>query len=331
MRHSYPWEQVEAVITGDDDGKFDVLRTPSKIRVNGGLRFPSGVGPFGVKNVDMTDYAWGQLCDRLDVPTQFWRTIKGRTPSLADQLIEDVLKAADSERKLLFRGKGSTIRGVLSETYSPIDNAKVADIVHNATRGADARVVGMNVSDHHFFLKVLFDDVDVQDASTPESGLRGGFIVRNSEVGFSHLRAVPFVWREVCSNGMIASHGLGGGRKAIRHAHLSDAAAARMLERQIALAMREGGSLLKLFLGHREKRVKSPKNVIDLFAARAKLTTAARRDVKRAFKAEPEYNQFGIINAFTRAAQAQPPAARLAMEAFAGNLLVNEDIWAAAA
>ncbi len=79
--------------------------------------------------------------------------------------------------------------------------------------------------------------------------------------------------------------------------------------------------MLSVFLKTREVEVVDPLEVIRKIAEERKLSQKFSDEVVSGYLAEPEANWFGVINAFTRAAQGLAPLQRIEMERFAGRLL----------
>jgi hypothetical protein len=79
--------------------------------------------------------------------------------------------------------------------------------------------------------------------------------------------------------------------------------------------------ILDAFLKAKDDPIRDPLAVIRKIAEERKLTQKLADEVVARYVAEPEPNRFGIINAFTGAAQTLAPLQRIDMERFAGRLL----------
>jgi hypothetical protein len=163
------------------------------------------------------------------------------------------------------------------------------------------------------FLKIVSEDIrDV------EAGLRGGVMIGNSEVGMGSVQVYPFVFRKPCTNDLIVSQ-----EKSFRHAHIH--LTAQELTRRMAEAIGEGfrvaSSVLDKFLKAREVKVVDPVEVIRGIAKERQLSQKFADQVVSGYLLEPEPNWFGVINAFTNAAQKLAPLQRIDMERFAGTLI----------
>ena len=97
------------------------------------------------------------------------------------------------------------------------------------------------------------------------------------------------------------------------------------MTRRMAQALTEGFSLassvLTAFLKTREQPIADPVEKIRKIAEARKFSQKLTDEVVSSYLIEPEPNQFGLINAFTNAAQKLGPLQRIDMERFAGTLL----------
>jgi hypothetical protein len=78
---------------------------------------------------------------------------------------------------------------------------------------------------------------------------------------------------------------------------------------------------LDAFLKTREVKVVEPLEVIRKIAEERQLSQKLTDEVVSSYLGEPEPSRFGVINAFTNAAQKLGPLQRIEMERFAGTLL----------
>jgi hypothetical protein len=89
----------------------------------------------------------------------------------------------------------------------------------------------------------------------------------------------------------------------------------------ISIAFKVAASLLDRFLKAREEVMVDPVETIRQLAENRKMSQKFGDEVASSYAAEPEATRFGVINAFTRAAQKLGPLQRIEVERFAGTLL----------
>ena len=97
------------------------------------------------------------------------------------------------------------------------------------------------------------------------------------------------------------------------------------MTRRMAEAVNEGfsvaSSVLNAFLRTREEPIPDPVETMRKIAKARKFSQKLTDEVVSSYLIEPESNRFGLINAFTNAAQKLGPLQRIEMERFAGTLL----------
>ena len=97
------------------------------------------------------------------------------------------------------------------------------------------------------------------------------------------------------------------------------------MTRRMAEAVSEGfrlaSSLLNAFLKTREEPIEDPVDAIRKIAETRQFSQKLTDEVVSSYLVEPEPNRFGVISAFTNAAQKLGPLQRIEMERFAGTLM----------
>ena len=86
---------------------------------------------------------------------------------------------------------------------------------------------------------------------------------------------------------------------------------------------RVASSVLDIFLKAREEPIADPLETIRKIAEARQFSQKLTDEVTSSFLIEAEANRFGLINAFTHAAQQLGPLQRIEMERFAGTLVGN--------
>ena len=89
----------------------------------------------------------------------------------------------------------------------------------------------------------------------------------------------------------------------------------------ISIAFKVAACLLDRFLKAREELMVDPVEAIRSLAQERKMSQKFADGVASSYSAEPEPTRFGVINAFTRAAQKLGSFERIEMERFARTLL----------
>jgi hypothetical protein len=303
------WNEVAASIIDDDRGKWDRKLPAASLSIgqNGQLVTMNG-GP-APQSYALSELATGQLCERLGIPAPYYR----RLPSEMKATVANFDLQRMSERPFLLRGKGTHVRAVLSGEYVAYNNSAIAETVESLLRSEGLQIKSFVLEETNCFLKIVSDEL-LESAS----GLKAGIMIGNSEVGMGSVSVEPFVFRKACTNDLIVTQ-----EKAFRHAHIHFTP--RELTRRIAEAIGDGflvaSQILDAFLRTRNDRFPDPLAIIRKIAAQRHMSQKLTDEVVARYAAEPEPNRFGVINAFTAAAQTLAPLQRIETERFAGSLL----------
>jgi hypothetical protein len=292
------WKSVAEKIVQDDQNKWDRRMLAEELEVADG----ADMTPF-------SDLALTQFCAKMDIPVRYYRRLPDNLKIVLGNHELERLKGTS----FLIRGKGDWIRAFLSADYVAYNNSGIAETVEGLLSKGNVTVKDFVLEETNMFLKIISNEIwDV------ESGLKAGILIGNSEVGMGSVSVEPFVFRKPCTNDLIVSR-----EKSFRHAHIH--LTAHELTRRMAEAVSDGfrvaSSLLEVFLKAREVKVVDPLKVIRKIAEERQFSQKLTDQVVSGYLAEAEPNWFGVINAFTNAAQKLGPLQRIEMERFAGTLL----------
>src|SRR5262245_53230743 len=129
-------------------------------------------------------------------------------------------------------------------------------------------------------------------------------MIGNSEVGMGSVSVEPFVFRKPCTNDLIVSQ-----ERSFRHAHIH--LTAYELTRRMAESVSQGfqiaSSIMDAFLKTREEPIVDPLETIRKIAEARQFSQKLTDEVVSSYLVEPEANRFGLINAFSNAAQKLGP------------------------
>ncbi len=180
-------------------------------------------------------------------------------------------------------------------------------------KGANVSVKSFVLEETHLFLKIISDEI--VDSAT---GLKAGIMIGNSEVGLGSISVEPFLYRKACTNDLVVTQ-----EKSFRHAHihLTVSELRNRMADAISNAFKVAATVLDTFLLTRGELVADPVETIRQLAEGRKMSQKFVDEVVSSYAAEPEPTRFGVINAFTRAAQKLGPLQRIEAERFAGTLI----------
>lgn len=256
-----------------------------------------------------SDHAMSQFCAKLDIPIRYFRRLPDEMKIIVGNYDLRRLKGTS----FLVRRKGDWIRAFLSAEYVVYNNCEIAQTAESLLRNGALSVKSFVLEETHMFLKIVSEDIrDI------ESGLKAGIMIGNSEVGMGSVSVEPFVFRKPCTNDLIVSQ-----EKSFRHAHihLTEYEMTRRMAEAVSEGFRVASSVLDAFLKTREEPIEDPLETIRKIAEARAFSQKLTDEVVSSYLVEPEANRFGVINAFTNAAQKLGPLQRIEMERFAGTLL----------
>ncbi len=303
------WNSVEEQIALDDQNKWDRKISGSQLLISlaGKLRVPACEDTADVYS--LSELAIAQLCHKLEIPVRYYR----RLPDEMKALVANFDLKRHNEHSFFLRGKGQWIRAFLSGDYIAYNNAEIAETAQNLLTDTGLVMKDFVLEETNFFLKIISEELVDRG-----SGLKAGIMIGNSEVGMGSVSVEPFVFRKPCTNDLIVAQ-----EKSFKHAHIH--LTAYELTRRMATAISDGfrvaSSILDRFLKARDQPIEDPVEVIRRLAEERVLSQKFTDESVSSYLAEPERNLFGVINAFTSAAQGLAPLQRIEMERFAGTLL----------
>lgn len=266
-------------------------------------RFPDGQVPTmarltGDRVLHLSPRAETQLLQRLQIPVQFFRRLP---QNLKWALANHFTQNGGYERAALLRTvRGDTVRAFLTEAYSPLDDVDVLPLVADIIGDEEVRIEALDFSEDHTHLRVTFPR-QVTEAK-PGDVLMTGIHVTNSEVGLRAVHVDALVHRLVCRNGLVRAESQG--RTTIRHVGQAD-----RLKDYLATAIRDAKTnaqeLAKQFRSSVAHGITDPEAALRSFARDSEMTKEQLQAALAAFAVEPHNSAFGVVNAVTRAAQAE--------------------------
>lgn len=286
----------------------------------------------GVGALALTDWSRAQLARMLGVRWQRWFDEALVSPAERADEINRRLSRHPAEMKIRSRrhaagevGVGDgTLRAFVGAQYTPIDDARVFDRL--------ARVLGPRAESFRFVRQTLTDrtsqyvalspeDVDLSANGKPDPH-RHGFLIVNSEVGARALGLVEYLFRLICTNGMVIAE---AARRLFYRVHrkTEDESLDRDLAYAIALLPERWSASADAMRAARRHLVEEPEQTLRQLLAGDPASKPYTEAALAAYRQEPEPTRFGLVQAVTRAAQQVAPEARLSLETLAGRIAAD--------
>lgn len=164
------------------------------------------------KSMDVTEFAFGQYCSKIGMPIAFYNRLS-REPSieLQNMALENInVLAKHHHKKMLLRTNQNVVRGVLSTKYTPFDTHRILEILDHEMRSnplirpEDLIIRGHVNNPDIFHMRVT--SIEPIKAKGVENGIYTGLSIDTSNVGKSKIAVNFFLYRQVCSNGMVVAY-----------------------------------------------------------------------------------------------------------------------------
>lgn len=311
--------------------KRDFELSMNHLRMDGEGRLFS-IDKQGNRGSLLTDFAMTQLFNKMDMPVRYMKKLLEVSPELVAEQFNLWASRQPDDRKVLIRGKklGSEflVRGVLSDRYTIVDNKDVLEsLVEITDEMPDFDVISVYHDDKKLHVRIAFPDLSESFGTSVEGKddiIRVGIDIVNSEVGYSSLVVAPITYRLVCTNGLkLWKREAEAFRQ--RHVYLGREEMMEMLKVSLDRSLEKGKELIEGMRKSREVKVENPYHFIDNMVLQFNLSKKMGDRIKEAFEIEPERNMFGIVNAFTRAAQkVNSHDGRLQLETIASEIMLKE-------
>lgn len=326
-------EEVHAQVHADDQGKRDtILRREDLAMENGRIALPYPEHLRHPHGLALTPWATTQVCQRLGMPTGYFRRCP---PHLQDSQFNHWVQPSQNgsnghrRERWMLRTKEDSVRGVLTERYSPLDNADILEILAPMME-PHYQVSWFALTEESFHLRVV--DPRLARDVLPNDRLIAGIHLANSEVGKRAVTVDALVFRLVCSNGLVR---LVKGASLLYRRHLSWSKP--QFEAELRQAMREaflhGVGFIERLSWSTEEHIQDVDGTLQMLGSRWNWPETLRTRVSETLRAEPRAQQetlYGLVNAVTQAAQELPADDRYDLEVLAAELvergLVNRSL-----
>ena len=282
-------------------------------------------GTFG--KYGLTHHGSLQLADKCGIPRKYYEAMlaAGMVDLTAENVNRWIEKQSD---KRLIRVLDNRVRAILSDRYRVLDNHDLAMLTMTRAKEHNAQVQECQLTETRMYIKLVVPGYEqtLRESAKYRQGTHDrlaieeadpvipGLIVSNSEVGDGAFRVEPFVFRLVCSNGLIGTTSLYrihlGRELSIGEQILKDDTRKAI---DVALwgqvrdtidATFDGKiltALVKRLKDAKEIHIDKPQEVVDVAARDLALSDEKKLDLLRYFGTDT--TQFGFVNAITRLAQ----------------------------
>lgn len=271
---------------------------------------------FGDRKIPMSDLATGHLCGKLQVPSRYFnRLVDAGQNDLAAQNINCWLE--DNPKNLFLREYDGRIRGVLSGSYSVYDAPEILQSVSEVFNPDTFKLKGSFINEERLHLRLIENtmmDIEGED-------LFAGITLDSSDVGRSGLSVRFFIWKQVCTNGLVIAK---SSANLFRQKHIG------ITHEDFAAGLTEG---LQTFYELKDSIAESIKatakipanedieELLEEIKEKTNLSDDAATEVIEYMHTKYDNTRWGMINGITEVAQKYTLERRIELETIAGSML----------
>ena len=341
LHEKIAFDEAHEKICADDRGKWDVVLPSSEIVMQSGkIFFPDCKAYDCEAGLQLSNWATGQMCNRLNIPAAYfkrcpeelqdeqfnwWNSQEEKSFDAIDFPVgirpnDRFYTGQEKRERWLLRAKGQTLRAVLTDRYTPIDNRMLLRCLHRSLP-PHLKVQWMALDEESFHLR-LFDPTCVIEVKNGDP-LMAGLHISNSEVGKRSVTIDAIVYRQVCSNGLIR---LIKGKSLMQQRHIAVTPAhfVSLLQRAMHQALIASHEFLEQMAMATREPIRDVEKEMKILVSDWHLSQTFVEQVEDHLVHEERAHQenlFGLVNALTRAAQSLDAEHRYDTEVLAGKFL----------
>lgn len=267
---------------------------------------------FDNMRMPMSAFASSGLCGKLKVPTVYFNRCAAENPQLAATNINSWL--TDDSRDFMLRTYDGRIRGCLSASYSKFDAPDLLTALDEALGMDNYKLKGSFINEERLHIRMVEKEMLPIDGED----LFAGITIDSSDIGRSGLYVQFFIYKQVCTNGLIVPRSSG---RLFRQKHIgisSEEFKEGLLDGLTKFDEIKESSIEMI---KRNKEIPTGEEILDEIKEKTKLTEDVVEEVIHLVDSSYDRSRWGIINGITEIAQNYSLERRLQLEAIAGEML----------
>lgn len=267
---------------------------------------------FDNMRMPMSAFASSGLCGKLKVPTVYFNRCAAENPQLAATNINSWL--THDSRDLMLRTYDGRIRGCLSASYSKFDAPDLLTALDEALGMDNYKLKGSFINEERLHIRM------VEKEMLPINGedLFAGITIDSSDIGRSGLYVQFFIYKQVCTNGLIVPRSSG---RLFRQKHIGISSEEFREDLLDGLTKFDEIKENTVEMIKRNKEIPTGEEILDEIREKTKLTEDVVEEVIHLVDSSYDRSRWGIINGITEIAQNYSLERRLQLEAIAGEML----------
>ena len=209
MKKGHDVRQVVQQINKDVKSKKDYIVTLNALEVTtNNNTYPNLEFTDAPDQYSLTDHSMNQLCGKLEIGTQYLRKCLPVSQELVAHNLNFWIKNTKSKELMVRTIERESdelpniARAVCSNRYKRIDNDVV--VTHSLNKLMDLGLDIKYINYDRDTLNVTAVNPKVEGEVSEGDVVQSGVTITNSEIGSGSLMIQPFIYRLVCTNGMVA-------------------------------------------------------------------------------------------------------------------------------
>jgi hypothetical protein len=269
-----------------------------------------------LNGMDLSTNATGQLCGKLGVPSRYFnKLVDANQNKLAAENINIWMK--EDKRKFMLRQYNGHIRGVLSGSYSIYDAPEILESVQEVFGEKQFKLKGSFINEERLHVRLVENEMLPIDGED----LFAGITLDSSDIGRSGLAVRFFIYKQVCTNGLIIAK---SNAKVFTQKHIG------ITHDEFKTGLEDGlknfeaikdGVIEMIENTHKIPVTADLETITDKIKDATKLSDEDIEQVTYLMASKYEPTQWGLINGITEVAQKFTLERRLELETIAGNML----------
>lgn len=270
-----------------------------------------------LNGMDLSDLAVGHLCGKLQVPSRYFNRLvdNGQNVLAADNI--NVWLDSDDKRKFMLRQYDGHIRGVLSGSYSRYDAPEILQSVQEVFGEKQFKLKGSFINEERLHVRLVESEMLPID----DEDLFAGITLDSSDVGRSGLQVKFFIYKQVCTNGLVIAK---SSAKLFTQKHIGithDDFKAGLEEGLKAFEDIKSEVIAMIEATHEIPMAADLEAITEKIKDTTKLSDEDIEEVVYLMANKYEPTQWGLINGITEVAQKFSLERRLELEEIAGQML----------
>ena len=272
------------------------------------------------RSINLNKYALGQLCNKLGISSKYInKCIEKNKLSLFRSNMNTWLKDCENEKMVVREFEGSA-RGIVSTRFSKCDTPHVLKSIGDIIDFDEYKIKGAILNEERFHLRMIKNEP--LKVKGQEDDLFAGLSINSSDVGRSILKCEFFIYKQICTNGLVVSKGKGTLYKQ-RHIGIDiDEFKKEMrssLENYNRLVIKSTDGIKELI--NRNVLLLEKSDILSELKKELKLSEKAQEKIKSLMAFKYGESKWGLINAITEVAQDYEIERRIELENYAGRFL----------